>query len=80
MFATKHGLSKHIYFSDKSGAGDLALGTVKCTICGLVKSNYAKLLHHVQNENRRTSTTVSNLKLHFTWFSLTDHEDREAEY
>ena len=70
MFSTEHSLSRHIYHTEGYGVGDRGNKyKVKCHLCNNTEDCCIRMISHVEQRHKRTSTLLPNLKNHFTRIS-----------
>ena len=79
LFSTEHSLSRHIYYTEGRGIGDV--GIVKCHLCSRKEDNCGTMILHVKKFHHRTSTLLPDLKNHVTQLSRLlqpGHESRDS--
>ena len=77
MFSTEHCFSRHIYYTEGYGIGDV--GEVKCHLCSHKEDSCRRMIGHVERRHHRTSTLLSNLKNHFTRSSTIKHHQENRD-
>ena len=79
MFLTEHCLARHIHYTEGYGVGDRGY-KVKCHLCNTTEDSCTRMIYHVEQRHKRTSTLLPNLKNHFTRHSIlrSGHESRDS--
>ena len=79
MFSTEHSLSRHIQYSEGYVVEDTGY-KVKCQLCNITEDCCIRMISHVEQKHKRTSTLLPNFKDHYTRLSglRQDHKDRDS--